>query len=330
MGPYSSDDCLVPMIELSVLIPVWRTRPIDLLNALWEQARGLSFPIEVWVCDDSADPNYFEWHNLFHGHPGIRILTFSENLGRSRARNTLLKHASGIWVLWLDGDLEIPPDFLKEYQEIIKDEIAHSGDWGPVVCGGFRVDPTGTVLDKQMGFWLAATDRLRYRYALKVEGAPASVRRKSPYRWIRAAHCLMPARAAQRLSFPEFLEGYGHEDTHWALQIKSLCMDVRHIDHPVEHRGIDTDAVFLEKSRQAAANLARLWRYDPLFSRYGREISMIRAHDLLQSTGLMFFLSLCAPWLERRLRRSFPISLITFAWVKLIWFDQALRSAKPF
>jgi glycosyltransferase involved in cell wall biosynthesis len=318
------------MIELSVLIPVWRSRPIELLHALAQQARALQLSLEIWVCDDSADPAYYEWHSLFSGHPSIRILTFSENLGRSRARNTLLAQANGLWVLWLDGDLEIPPDFLKPYQEIIGRIGREPSELGPLYCGGIRVDPNAGFPDgdKKDGGWLVG--RLRHRYALQVEGAPAAVRQRAPYRWVRAAHCLMPARAARSLSFPEYLQGYGHEDTHWAFQIQSKGMSVHHLDHPVEHKGIDTDEVFVEKSRQAIRNLAVLWRYDPLFARYGLSIPLIRVHDFLQSFGVMFFLVFCSSWFEGRLLKPGSVSLRLFGMMKLIWFDRALRSAQPF
>jgi len=317
------------MIDLSVLIPVWRSRPVHLLQTLWAQAGALEFATEIWVCDDSADPAYFDWHELFRAHPGIRILTFSENLGRSRARNTLLAQANGRWVLWLDGDLEVPPDFLKSYQEIIGRKGSEVSELGPVYCGGIRVDPNTVSVGGAMAQDAQPVDCLRLRYAMQVEGASPAIRQRAPYRWVRAAHCLMPTRAARCLSFPEFLQGYGHEDTHWAFQIQSKGMSVQHLDHPVEHKGIDTDAVFLDKSRQAVRNLARLWRYDPLFARYGRDIPLIRAHDFLQSTGMMFFLALCSPWLEGRLLKGGGVSLRLFGLMKLIWFDRALRSAQP-
>lgn len=317
------------MIELSVLIPVWRSRPITLLESLWVQAQALGFPIEVWVCDDSADPAYFEWHELFRAHPGIRILTFPENLGRSRARNTLLAQANGPWVLWLDGDLEIPTDFLNIYQQLIKNGESATPERGPVYCGGIKVDPNTAADGEGSAVEGRRSDSLRYRYALQVEGLAAAKRQEEPYRWVRAAHCLMPTRAARCLCFPEFIQGYGHEDTHWAFQIQSKGMTVQHLDHLVEHTGIDTDAVFLDKSREAVQNLARLWRYDPLFARYGRSLPLIRAHDLLQATGMMFFLTLFSPWLEGRLQTPGSISLRFFGLMKLIWFDRALRVVEP-
>ncbi len=318
------------MIELSVLIPVWRSRPINLLNTLWLQAEALDFPIELWVCDDSADPSFFDWHDAFRGHPGIRILSFTENLGRSRARNMLLSKANGQWVLWLDGDLEIPPDFLKPYQMFVQAKENEPSKLGPVICGGIRVTPNTAFVGGIEDAAGEGVDRLRYRYAAQIEDTPAAERQKAPYRWVRAAHCLLPTLAARSLSFPEFLHGYGHEDTHWAMQIQAQGMLVQHWDHPVDHCGIDSDAVFLEKTRQAVQNLARLWRYDPLFARFGKEISLIRAHDLLQMTGFMFFLALFSPWFEGRLRKQRSISLRFFVLIKLVWFDRALRTARPF
>jgi len=315
---------------LSVLIPVWRTCPTALLDSLWQQAGQFSQPTEILVLDDSADPACFGWHELYRHHPGIRIHTFPENLGRSRARNTLLGQAMGKWVLWLDGDLEIPDGYLNGLMRIIEDGATQPGESGPVICGGIGVEPIPNRSVTAGEPPVDMRDSLRYRYALRVEAATADRRSRAPYRWVRAAHCLMPAQAARRLSFPDFVEGYGHEDTHWALQMKAAGYVVRHIDHPVLHRGIDSNEVFLEKTRQAVSNLARLWRYDPLFARYGREISLIRAHDLLQATGLLFFITLCGPWIERRLRREGPVTLRTFAWVKLIWFDRAWRTATPF
>jgi len=288
---------------LSVLIPVYRQHPEALLKALAEQIVETGIAAEILVLDDSADTTAFGWHDLYAAHSGIRIMCFEENLGRSAARNRLMQGAQGDFLLFLDGDMELPDAFLEKLLPFLKKE--------QLVCGGIV-----SLADGNNG--------LRARYSRKVEEKSAATRNKHPYRSFTAANFVMPVGLKNKLQFPEPHKGYGHEDTHFGLQLMAGKWPVLHIDCPALHTGLDTDQVFVAKSREAVKNLAQLYRLDPLFQKYASEIRLIRTWQVAQATGLLFFLTPFLSWMEGYLK-SGKGSLNLFSLYKLALFEFYFR-----
>ena len=288
---------------LSVLIPVYRQHPEALLKSIQAQIAGGSLAAEVLVLDDSADASAFGWHNSYADQPGLRILSFPENLGRSAARNRLMDEAKGDYLLFLDGDMQLPVDFLEKILPHLKPD--------QLVCGGIASNASDN-------------NGLRARYSRKAEEKSAETRQQHPYRSFTAANFAMPAAWKTTHRFPEPHAGYGHEDTHFGLQLKSATRKIVHIDCPALHTGFDTDEVFVDKSREAVKNLVRLYHQDPLFQKYGDEIRLIRSWRMAQATGLLFFLTPFLAWMEGYLKAG-KGSLKLFSVYKLALFEFYFR-----
>ncbi|MDP2189216.1 MAG: glycosyltransferase family 2 protein [Sphingobacteriaceae bacterium] len=288
---------------LSVLIPVYRQHPEALLQALLTQIAHTALAAEVLVLDDSADAAAFTWHETYATHPEVRIFSFPENLGRSAARNRLLDEAQGDFLLFLDGDMQLPADFLDKLLPHLKDN--------QLVCGGIASKAD-------------ANNGLRARYSRNVEEKSASLRNQHPYRSFTAANFAMPAAWKTEHRFPEPHEGYGHEDTHFGLQLQASGRKIQHIDCPALHTGFDSDAVFVDKSREAVKNLVRLYHRDPLFRQYSDEIRLIRSWRVAQATGLLFFLTPFLAWMEGYLKAG-KGSLKLFSLYKLALFEFYFR-----
>lgn len=66
---------------------------------------------------------------------------YFENHGLGKARQTVVEHASGVYVVWVDGDMELPPDFVRKQVEFM--------DSNPKVGigkGKYGVDPNARLV----------------------------------------------------------------------------------------------------------------------------------------------------------------------------------------
>lgn len=288
---------------LSVLIPVYQQQPHALLEALKAQITETGVAAEVLVLDDSAEAAAFSWHADYTGRHDLRILSFSENLGRSAARNRLMDEAKGDYLHFLDGDMQLPEAFLATLLPLLHEDV--------LLCGGIASVADGN-------------SSLRARYSRKVEEKSAITRNQHPYRSFTAANFCMPAMWKTQHRFPEPHAGYGHEDTHFGLQLLEAKRKVVHIDCAALHTGFDADEVFVAKSREAVKNLVRLYYQDALFQRHAGEIRLIRSWQLAQTTGLVFFLTLFLAWMEGYLKAG-KGSLKLFSVYKLALFEFYFR-----
>jgi glycosyltransferase involved in cell wall biosynthesis len=288
---------------LSVLIPVYRQHPHALLEALQTQIAETGVDTEVLVLDDSAEAAAFSWHGDYAGRQALRILSFKENLGRSAARNRLMDEAKGDFLLFLDGDMQLPGAFMATIVPLLQKDV--------LLCGGIASVADGN-------------SSLRARYSRKVEEKLAITRNQHPYRSFTAANFCMPASWKAKHRFPEPHAGYGHEDTHFGLQLLEAKRKVLHVDCAALHTGFDADEVFVSKSREAVKNLVRLYHHDPLFQKHAGEIRLVRSWQLAQTTGLVFFLTLFLAWMEDYLKAG-KGSLKLFSVYKLALFEFYFR-----
>ena len=52
-------------------------------------------------------------------HANIKKRFFSENQGLGKARQTVIENASGRYIVWVDGDMEVPSDFIRKQVEFM-------------------------------------------------------------------------------------------------------------------------------------------------------------------------------------------------------------------
>ncbi len=293
---------------LSVLIPVYQHHPAALLETLAKQLKTQAAgEVEVLIGDDSADEAFLSWHQAYSAstHPWLRIYKYPQNLGRSKSRNFLIEKASGQYVWFLDGDVTLPDGLLTAYLEKLNDTQA-------VWCSGIAC-PQG------------ATNNLRNWYTNQVETKEAVERNKAPYRSFSAANFAMPTAFAENVKFPESHSGYGHEDTHFGLQLLEAGYKVKHFDLAVWHASEESDQTYLAKVKDAVANLALLYRTDRLFQKHRSEIKLIRSWEPFSALGITFFVSLLTPIFEKQLLQG-KRSLRVLNLYKLGWFDRFFRT----
>ncbi len=99
--------------DLSIVVPVFNEEAnvsllVDRTRAVVEQM-GLSYEF-IFVDDGSRDRTYDALRAMADLDERIRLVRFTRNYGQEAAVEALYLHATGAWILQMDGDLQNPPE----------------------------------------------------------------------------------------------------------------------------------------------------------------------------------------------------------------------------
>jgi len=268
-----------PTVALSVLIPVFRFDCAALLDELRRQGEALDVDFEIVTIDDEK-----------------------MKLGRARARNWLAEKAKGDKLLFIDCDAAIDsPHFLKDYLA--------TAEQAPVVVGGLRHADA-----------LPSPDvSLRYRYEKAADRhRRADERSRHPYACFSPFNFLIDRALFLSIRFNESCTEYGHEDTLFGAELERRGVPVLHIDNPLIHMGLETNAVFLDKSRTALRSLKRMETELQDHSTLLKAYRKLRRWHLTRPLAWLYN-RLGKRW-ERRLTNSLSPSLFLFKLYKLTYY----------
>ena len=228
-------------MTLSILIPVFNSNASALVNGMLRVARVEEVDTEVIICND-ASTVATEWLRDITSLPDVRVLHNAENQGRARTRNIMAEAARGEWLLMVDADAALLPQFsLRRYLE--------AGAQAPVVCGGLCTPPT--VHGPQYS--------LRYRYERNADlSRSAAQRQQNPYRQLSTFSLLVRRDVFLSIRFDDTITAYGYEDALFGMELMHRNVSIRHIDNPLLHTGIDTNEEFLHKTEEAMLNLTNI------------------------------------------------------------------------
>ena len=225
---------------LSILIPTANYSAFPLAKELSAQAQELNWEIEILVSDNSQDEILQENLNL-ERLPLTKLYTPDHLKGRSANRNFLIQRSTYKNILFIDSDSKV---LSKEYLSAYLTHL--EGNASKIIYGGrvhSQVPPTKKSL-------------LRWKYGRFVEDKNAQKRASKPYRSLLFNNTVMPKEVVLDTSlFEESLEKYGHEDTLLAYHMMKHQIPVLHIDNPIQHDHIESNAIFLRKSEEAIENL---------------------------------------------------------------------------
>lgn len=247
---------------ISICIPIFNFDIRPLVNELSRQAASLPVPVEIILLDDASDPAYREQNRLAGAN---RYIQLDPNQGRSRIRNLFQQYTRYEYLLFLDCDSQvIDSRFLQKYHEAIS---SSSG----IICGG-RVYPS-EIPERSL--------RLVWEYGRQRESRPVSQRMAEPNRSFMSNNFLVSKAIFSNISFDERLIGYGHEDTLFGYQLAKAGIVVMHIENPVLNGRLESNAVFLQKTREAIRNLVQIKYFlnDPAFD---RQVKLLKTYDRLR------------------------------------------------
>ena len=110
-----TDDETAP--RLSVVVPVWNEE--ENLPALYERLAPVLADLgsyEIIIVDDGSHDRSAEIAlDLGQRDPGVKVLELSRNFGHQAALSAGLAHARGEAVVFMDADLQDPPELLPEF-----------------------------------------------------------------------------------------------------------------------------------------------------------------------------------------------------------------------
>ena len=215
---------------LSILIPTYNYNTLLLVKTLQQQAIKSKISFEIIVLDDaSSDTQSSIENNRINTLEHCTYIESEKNLGRTATRNILAHKAKFNWLLFLDADvIPLNHDYIETYVK----ELNNKHD---VISGGI-VYETQRPTQNQL---------LRWVYGKTRESKSAKARNKKPYNII-SANLLITKEV--------FLKANNFETNHYGLdiyfsyKIRELKAKVQHIENPTIHLGLESTAIFLEKS----------------------------------------------------------------------------------
>lgn len=279
---------------LSLLIPTYNFDCLPFIKELAAQCEAYvsedsDFAYEIIVFDDASSDSALanRIDSACSQIAGVRWLKAEHNVGRAKARNRLLAAARGEWVLMMDDDARLACDrFIARYWM-----LRYRAE---VICGDL-VNPAAVVPGHE----------LRYRY--ERSAAPmrtADRRNQHPYERFTTFNVFARKASIAVIGFDEGISEYGYEDVLLGIELQARGVSVLHIDNPLLHTGIDSNASFLSKTRAAMRTLSAL----PLSVR--RRVGASRLSLVLQRYKLKSFVALVLkpllPLFERQLLSRWP------------------------
>ncbi len=249
--------CPIMSHPISILIPVFNYDALPLVSALIKQLKTLNIEIEIVVIDDCSTKKELRLTpSTLKEFKELNYIQLSENIGRSSIRNLLAIHAKFEYLLFIDVDsLPLMDDYLKRYA-ICYDNIVYGG--------------TNYHLDQYF------KNSLHWKYGKTYEAKPLTDRENNPILSFRSNNFMIKKSIFLENRFDESITEYGHEDTLFAIQLSTKGFNISHIDNPVIHTGIETNQVFLTKTKTSIDNLIYLRRTNHSF-----ETSLTKTGDKL-------------------------------------------------
>lgn len=293
---------------LSVCIPVYNTSVLALVEVLRSQAAVLEELVEIIILDDGSAPEFREINSSLQGVEGIKYFE-QDNMGRAATRNRLAELASGDYLLFVDSDCMVPEGFLRRYLKHCKSDC--------VVVGGIAYSPRPE--DHKL--------MLRWKVGVKREQRSIEERRAKPYLSFLSSNFMISRSLFSDNRFNSALRNYGHEDTLFGNGLFIQGLQIRHIDNPVIHTGLDTADLYLMKIEESIGNLLYIWAQGFDY----RPFRILVAFRRLRTFGLagVFAVLFCVFKKPiRRLLTGFCTSLFLLDIYKLGLFCLAYRQAK--
>lgn len=228
---------------LSILIPNFNYKCHDLVCSLAKESQTLKQEVEILVCDDSSTlKSLSKIYDDLSDLKNVRIISNSVNLGREKTRIKLANESEFSWLLFLDSDV-IPKDkkFIVKFLNTIQTYQDSDVIFGGVAYG-----------EKPVNSDLI----LRWKYGKSKEEKKIKLRQKYKYlSLVTGAICLKKSIFISCNTFSENIYGL---DIYLAYQLKSINANIIHIQNPVYHLGLETNSIFLSKTKEAWRTLILL------------------------------------------------------------------------
>lgn len=225
---------------LSILIPTYNYSIVALVNQIYSQAEKANIDFEIIVIDDfSSNKIILEENSKIIKLKNCQYLKNKGNLGRTATRNLLAKTAKFQTLLFLDADV------LPKSEHFIENFNLENQQDIQVIYGGISYYKTKP----------EDNNVLRWKYGTEREAISVNERLKHPY-FIISQNLLIDKDIFIRTNSIN-TNAYGL-DILFSNNLKKNKIQVKHIDNPVYHLGLESNQSFIAKSLEAVKTTLEL------------------------------------------------------------------------
>lgn len=251
---------------LSILIPIYNFNVVDFIKDLKNQADSCGIEYEILCLDDFSNDDIKKENEELGNMEYVFYEELPKNIGRSKIRNKLAQKSQFPYLLFLDCDSKtVDKQFVKRYiNSIDPDKITYGGR-----CYESQA-PKST------------SEYFRWWYGMNRETISVAQRKKQPYHSFMTNNFLIPKTIFNAIKLDEQLIGYGHEDTLFGLELKKQGIEIRHINNPLCHIGLENFEVFIAKTEEGIRNLKKLIDENKMDD----SVKLFRYYKLLKKIGV--------------------------------------------
>ncbi|TDE02276.1 glycosyltransferase [Flavobacterium sandaracinum] len=256
---------------LSILVPIYNYNVYPLVVALHKQCTDCGIAFEILCQDDASNSNLNSFNEEVNTLSNCSFISLKKNLAHRENRNSLAAQAQFDYLLFIDGDSIIIDDhYIKKYIDNLLDfDVVYGGRLHPEKC------PSNN-------------QKLRWKYGKFVEDKASENRKKKPYLSLLFNNTVIKKACFNKVKFDTNRKKYGHDDTQLSYALSLLQCKVNHIENPVEHGDIDTNLVYLNKTKESLENLIALYEEEKIDVAF---VKLIQLYHFLKSTKITFIIS---------------------------------------
>lgn len=268
---------------ISVCIPIFHFKVEKLVSELNNQIQNQSLDVEIILIDDASDEVIREKNSNLKVDKYIQL---DQNIGRSKIRNLFLKYTKGDYLLFLDCDVLVQPNFIQNYFDFLFEKQESK-----VVYGGFAIQDS-------------SEKSLRNMYSVNNEIQTVRQRQTEEYRFFKTVNFLISKEIFSKIIFDESIESYGYEDFVFAIELKKNDVKVDHIHNPVLHADTDSNEIFITKTEIAIRTLIQLLK-SRKYAKELEQVTLVKFSNIVEKMGVkglfLFYFNRNRDKIKRRL-----------------------------
>ncbi|MEC5166151.1 glycosyltransferase involved in cell wall biosynthesis [Flavobacterium sp. PL11] len=290
---------------LSILITIYNYNLLPLVEELHRECLKLGIVFEILAQDDASNSIYNIKNEEINLLSHCSYVTLNKNVGYRENKNILVSKSKYDNLLILDGDCILPnTNFIKNYiEQITSYEVVYGG----------RIHTNSAPSNNQL---------LRWKYGKFMEDQTVAQREKNPYGATLFNNTLIKKSVFNAIKFDISFKKYGNDDTLFSFELQKLKVTVKHIENPVQHDDIDTNLVYLQKTKHSLENLKLLYQKNLIPTNYSKMLRLTsKLHRYKITYPLSAFHSLFKNMMEYNLKGNTP-SLFVFNMFRLSYFSK--------
>ncbi|MDR0834131.1 MAG: glycosyltransferase [Candidatus Symbiothrix sp.] len=258
----------------SICIPIYNQELSQLVYELHRQAVATGLAFEILLIDDASKQEYRAENRLID-LPHVRYIQLEKNIGRAKIRNLLVEESKYQYLIFMDGDMGVESgDYIRNYVTYMNDGI---------VCVGGRTYELQRPVPQKILHWKYGRTR------------------ETNSNIFMTCNFMIDKTHFDQIQFTMALDGYGHEDTLFGIQLKEAGIIIQHITNPLIHLDVKDAELFLNHTENALRNLAKINRL--LQDQDGNYSQLLQTKNKLDKTGITVLARTLFPLVKPLLRR---------------------------